>query len=315
MLKHVTKLAMEIVPSVVATILGAYIVNHYINAKPETPAAAVATAAPNSAADSLKAAAGRFDGVKLGAKPAETSAEISNIPSSGIKAKGVSEKSITEKSAAEKASVEKASIEKASADKAAVDKAAVDKASIEKPAEAKSSETKSSETKSSETRPTETASLPADKARAVTPKPVVRPAEAAAVQEEHRDATDLARAAIERLRASEGPRSAEASRADQSRIVTAAPQISPVRPLPPPINVSTPLPDGTLGAGNPAYTGSVQVNSRMTPPADIPEPPPARPLDLRADRGGDPTLKDQVSNVAQDMVSAAKSVFHSVLPK
>jgi hypothetical protein len=149
----------------------------------------------------------------------------------------------------------------------------------------------------------------------VTPKPVVRPAEAAAVQEEHRDATDLARAAIERLRASEGPRSAEASRADQSRIVTAAPQISPVRPLPPPINVSTPLPDGTLGAGNPAYTGSVQINSRMTPPADIPEPPPARPLDLRADRGGDPTLKDQVSNVAQDMVSAAKSVFHSVLPK
>ena len=37
MLKLVSKFAMDIFPSVIATILGAYIVNHYINAK--TPAA------------------------------------------------------------------------------------------------------------------------------------------------------------------------------------------------------------------------------------------------------------------------------------
>jgi hypothetical protein len=282
MLKHVTKLAMEIVPSVVATILGAYIVNHYVNAKPETPASAVAAAVPTAAPS--KANPGKIDGVRIidTSKPAETSAEISNIPTAGIKAKGVAEKPIAERP---------------------------DKAAAEKPAETKSIE-----------KPTETASLPAaDKVHAVTPKPVSRAAETApAAQEEHRDAADLARAAIERLRASEGTRSSEAARAtgDQPRIVTATPQVSPVRPLPPAISVSTPSAEGApYGAANPAYTGSVQSDSRLTPPGEIPAPPPARPLDLRADRGGDPTLKDQVSNVAQDMVSAAKSVFHSVLPK
>ena len=41
MLNYFKKFAMEIVPSVAATIIGAYIVNHYINAKPahETPPA------------------------------------------------------------------------------------------------------------------------------------------------------------------------------------------------------------------------------------------------------------------------------------
>jgi hypothetical protein len=34
MLKYVSKITMDILPSVVATIIGAYIVNHYIVAKP-----------------------------------------------------------------------------------------------------------------------------------------------------------------------------------------------------------------------------------------------------------------------------------------
>ena len=34
MLKYVSKFTMDILPSVVATIVGAYIVNHYIVAKP-----------------------------------------------------------------------------------------------------------------------------------------------------------------------------------------------------------------------------------------------------------------------------------------
>jgi hypothetical protein len=250
-------------------------------------------AAANAAADSSKLNRGKIDGVKADAKPAETSAEISNIPSAGIKAKGIAEKSLSDKAAAEKPAEAKSP-------------------------EGKSSEGKSSEGKSSDGKSTETASLPAEKARAVTPKPAVRPAETPAAQEERRDAADLARAAIERLRASEGTRSPEVGRAtgDQPRIVTAAPQLSPVRPLPPAIAVSTPSVEGApYVAGNPPYTGSVQVDGRLTPPGEIPTPPAARPLDLRADRGGDPSIKDQVSNVAQDMVSAAKSVFHSVLPK
>jgi len=45
MLKYLTKFALDVLPSVVATILGAYIVNHYINTKSDTdaPAAAVAS--------------------------------------------------------------------------------------------------------------------------------------------------------------------------------------------------------------------------------------------------------------------------------
>ena len=52
MLNYLKKFTMEILPSVAATIIGAYIVNHYINAKPaEAPATAVvSTASPKSKA-------------------------------------------------------------------------------------------------------------------------------------------------------------------------------------------------------------------------------------------------------------------------
>ena len=52
MLKLVSKFAMDIFPSVIATILGAYIVNHYINNKSPASgvsAAAVSTAEPKKA--------------------------------------------------------------------------------------------------------------------------------------------------------------------------------------------------------------------------------------------------------------------------
>ena len=49
--------------------------------------------------------------------------------------------------------------------------------------------------------------------------------------------------------------------------------------------------------------------SRPTPPAEIP----SRPLDLRAEAAG-PTVRERTS-VAEDVLSAAKSVFHAVLPK
>ncbi|BAM87324.1 conserved hypothetical protein [Bradyrhizobium oligotrophicum S58] len=307
MLKYLTKFAMEIVPSVVATIIGAYIVNHYINTKPDAPPSTVASIASaayakltgsksDTKADTPKSLDKGADGAKLeakaDAKPAETSAEVSNVPAPGIKAKGMSEKSLADK-AAEKAV---------------------------------------------EVKPTETASLPAETARhPVSPreKLIARgaPADApAAQQEDRRDAADLARAAIERLRASEGrgekpaaeKPSGDAGR-DTPRIVTVAPQVTPVRPLPPPITVSTPQADQSVAAStapgsiapgssgaNPSYTGSLQPDGRPTPPAEIPARQ-LRPLDLRAER--DPSIKDQMSSVAQDMMSAAKSVFHSVLPK
>ena len=92
MLKLASKFAMDIFPSVIATILGAYIVNHYINNKPPanaTAAAAMSTVEPKKA------------GTKV-SKPAEKSADLGNIPEAGVRAKGISEKSIIDKSAAEK---------------------------------------------------------------------------------------------------------------------------------------------------------------------------------------------------------------------
>jgi hypothetical protein len=165
-------------------------------------------------------------------------------------------------------------------------------------------------------------------APAVAIAPVVAPpttapsAEAAAVPDDR--ATDLARAAIERLRGGSeaSPRPQEAARvADAPRLasvpVVSAPQI---RPLPPPIMVATPTagtynaqPDASaLATTYPAGVGSDDPN-RPTPPADIPEASP--PLDLRAEVVVvDPPRRER-RNVAEDMLLAAKSVFHAVLPK
>src|ERR1700752_1750958 len=91
MLKIASKFAMDIFPSVIATILGAYIVNPYINSKPEAPtAAAVSSATP------------RRDAHKSAAKPAEKSADLGNTPEPGVRAKGISEKSVVDRSAVDK---------------------------------------------------------------------------------------------------------------------------------------------------------------------------------------------------------------------
>ena len=97
MLNYVKKFTMEILPSVAATIIGAYIVNHYIVTK---PAADAPVAAAVSAADpkgNTKTASE--------SKPAETSADAGNLPAAGVKAKGMSERTLLERSAAEKAAV------------------------------------------------------------------------------------------------------------------------------------------------------------------------------------------------------------------
>jgi hypothetical protein len=157
------------------------------------------------------------------------------------------------------------------------------------------------------------------------------PAEVA--PEDHRDVNDLARAAIERLRGTgdSSPRVQEATRTpDASRIpdagrigdvprVASAPSVPApqVRPLPPPIMVSTPAGDafatGSVPARPPYAAARIDDPMRPTPPADIPDSIPAsRPLDLHAD-AVDPPVRAHTT-VAEDMLSAAKSVFHAVLP-
>ncbi|QQO33063.1 hypothetical protein JJC00_31730 [Bradyrhizobium diazoefficiens] len=320
MLKYLAKISMDIFPSVLATIIGAYIVNHYINARPaaDTPAAVVAPAN-----------AGK------NAKPAD----VANLPAPGVKAKGVSEKSISEKSASDKPAAEKPAETKAADEVAsrgrtpAHEKAVAKSSSVastpaapsaapvveansapaaaspaatpdandlaraaierlrkspegkaaEKAAEAKSAETKPSETKPSEIKPAEAKSSEI-KAAERTPEPAVQ----------------------EASRVPEAPRN-----------VTAVPSM--VRPLPPPINVSTPSPDaygsGGSSQANPPYTASVGNDNpnRLTPPADIPVPVIAPPLDLRADAGA--AAPRPKTNVADEMLSGMKSMFHAVLPK
>src|SRR5437660_771947 len=80
MLKYLTKFTMDILPSVVATILGAYIVNHYIVTKPTAgapAAAAVSSVDPKSS-------------------------DLANIPEPGVRAKGISQKAVLGDSADEK---------------------------------------------------------------------------------------------------------------------------------------------------------------------------------------------------------------------
>jgi hypothetical protein len=316
MFNYVKKFTMEILPSVAATIIGAYIVNHYIVAKPaaDAPVAAAASVADPKAAP--------------GAKPAETSADAGNLPAAGVKAKGMSERTLLERSASEKAVVTEKPQEKS-----------------QEKSDAKSADAKPSDT------PVETASIPAEprrhtpapreKVRVVLPSPVqpsaaapvtavpapAPPVEAAVAPEERRDANDLARAAIERLRGNgdssprpqeaartpEAPRALEASRTSETPRVVTAPA---VRPLPPPILVSAPPNNEAFDQGSQARP-SYPVNAgngdqgRPTPPADIPASRP--PLDLRAD--AEPTPPREHKSVAEDVLSAAKSVFHAVLPK
>jgi hypothetical protein len=271
-------------PSVLATIIGAYIVNHYIVAKPaDAPAAA---------------AVSTFDPAKADPKSSQS---VAAIPEAGVKAKGISERAILEKTATEKPAVVDRSVETANP-----------------PAE-----------------PRRLQPVPRDKAvvKAVqTPAPAAAPStapvEAAAVPEEKRDANDLARAAIERLRGTnealarvealprvqENVRVPEARQAPESPHVASAPG---VQPLPPPIMVSAP----NIEASNPA-TGSVPMKPpyaaariddprRLTPPADIPSSSP--PVDLRAEAALPPPRER--TSVADDVLSAAKSVFHAVLPR
>jgi hypothetical protein len=331
MLNYVKKFTMDILPSVAATIIGAYIVNHYIVSKPgaDAPvAAAVSTADPKT--DPKTAAAG--------GKPVGKPVDVSNLPEAGVKAKGMSERTLLERSASEKAVVTEKPQEKADVK-----------------ADVKSQDAKSQDAKPTDT-PAETASIPADQRRhapaprektavrvvlpspvqpitpavapaAVTPNPAA-PVEAAVAPDEHRDANDLARAAIERLRGNNdnAPRTQQAARTpdaprapevagvpDTPRVVTAP----GLRPLPPPIMVSTPAsPAGdAVDQGSqprPPYANAgISDPRRPTPPADIPLSRP--PLDLRAE-ATEPTAKEHTS-VADDMLSAAKSVFHAVLPK
>jgi hypothetical protein len=357
MLNYLKKFAVDIFPSVAATVIGAYIVNHYIVTKPNADAPAAAASTANPKGDGKAEA-------KPDAKSAEPTASVSNLPAAGVKARGISEKAVMDKTAAERpAAVEKAqekSEAKADAKVDAKTEAKADTKPDTKPADAKSADTKSADTKSD----VKSADTPADadqrrhaaaprekeKIRVVLPSPIAvnpsaapvaaaapaAPVETAVVAPyERRDANDLARAAIERLRANgeaspraaETVRAPEASRAANAPAVVSAPAAAnaPVvanapavnapalRPLPPPIMISgQPAGEPYGQASSQARPPYAEANpNRPTPPADIPL---SRPLDLRAE-AAEPSVRERATAAAEDALSTAKSIFHAVLPK
>ncbi len=288
MLKYLTKFAMEIVPSVIATILGAYIVNHYITARPAPDTAAVSSTESKKVEVKADAKTSPRTDPKSEAKPADALTDVSNLPEPGVRAKGISEKAISGKPA---------------------------ESVSEKPAEAAAVAPEVRRiplTREKAVAKTAPVAVPAP-AAAASP-----PVETAAIPEEHRDAAELARAAIERLRAASGSN-------DGTRAQEFARAIEPPRTQEAPRSIVAVPPRGQATAAadyrggpwgghvrravplNPPYTGSVRLDDRLrpTPPADIPTAPPSRPLDLHADG----------KTVAEDMLSAAKSMFHAVLPK
>lgn len=243
MLGYLKKFTIDILPSIIATIVGAFIVHHYIipAATPKNPAPAVAnvTSKPDDALDKDSFA------------------------------KGVAEKSAIEKTA-------------------------------EKAAE------KSNDAAPTDSRKRHTASH--------TP---ARTDEPAAI-EERRDANNLARAAIERLRNSETPRTVAVAPA-QAATPVAQPQPNPSQQslpaLPPPVSPPEVFTSGT----GPVIAPRVQpaqppVRSaeaaRPTPPEAIPAPP---PLALHDDIVT--TATTRATTVADDVMSAAKSIIHTVLPR
>ena len=164
------------------------------------------------------------------------------------------------------------------------------------------------------------------------------PVDTAAAPDERRDANDLARAAIERLRVNgeASPRAPETVRAPEAPRAANAPVVAnarravreccacrenapALRPLPPPIMISgspagepygQPSSGPTSSQARPPYAEASNPN-RPTPPAEIPI---SRPLDLRAEVA-EPSVRERATAAAEDALSTAKSLFHAVLPK
>jgi hypothetical protein len=222
----------------VATVVGAYIVTHYINSKADTEKPPAAISAPVKAAstpDPVKSTDVKTDTVKDTAK-----AEPKSEPA-----------------------------------RPAVKAASRSSDKTEKPAE-KSEDAANARRRQS--------------AREAAKDEVREKAAEAAHEAEGRDANDLARDALARLRGDAGQ-----AKPEQPQQIPATRLEASVPPMGPPVTIA---PSSQLPSYVSGRDGALDDPSRPTPPADIP----------LASRGRTPT------SVAEDVVSAAKSVFDAVVP-
>ncbi len=308
MVKYLSKFVLEVLPSVVATVVGAYIVAHYINPKPDTPKAAVVATAPAGDAKDATDTTGTVDDKAGDAKSAD--------------AKSADAKSADAKSA---------------------DAKSADAKSAESKSEAKSAGSKSADARPAEAETAKAASAKAEGAKVKVAKP-----------DEKKNAIELARAAIERLRGTPAdtpvaplPQSvrapAETARADDSAHVAAqapAPQRTPVAtpvittgvapqataavttappPLPPPVIVASPYGRHSVGPEAPgAIAPTDQPDNqasadRPTPPADIPTAPADVPFQSGYGLQAQAAPVEHVS-IADHVLSTTKSFFRALTP-
>lgn len=304
MLKYVSQFFLQIFPSVVATVVGAYIVNHYIipKAGSDAPKAAAYSKATPGAGDDQgaidvtpKSATSKSDTLK---------SETAAIPDSKPDAKGK----------------------------------AADNKNAEKPVEAAKVDTKAS---ADAKRP-----APREKTAVRTVLPPTNETATASIaptaptqtdERRDRDANELARAAIERLRSSgEATHPAEPQHAQEPvreavretppaareparvNVVAMPPAVQPrpivqstvVQPLPPPVTVMAPPAEASAGdvsQGAAPYAPRPRVAdaNRLIPPADIPSA--SAPIDLQP--------ASTRTSVADDVLSAARSVIHTIVPQ
>lgn len=279
MLKHVSNFFLQIFPSVIATVVGAYIVTNYINAKPaDAPKSAIAST-PEPAKDITEGK----DAGQTAEAPSETADKTKQVEKA-------------EKPAAESKR----------------------QASREKPAD-------------------KPKAAPASAPITVAVAPSAPTASDPAPASENRDANELARAALDRLRgpveaAKEAPKDTQKQAEPQRQATPAAPAPAARAPEAPKVAAMTPaqpnvqqtiqpLPPGLLvtAPNNASGPRSDEANApkpreaareersltSFRPPADIPMAP---PLDLQA-------ASRHSSSITEDVVSTARSVINAVIPR
>jgi hypothetical protein len=233
--KFLAKYFFEVIPSIVATVVGAYIITHYINSKTDTGKPPAAISAPVKATDAKTVDDKKPDTARVEPKPEPAKPAV-------------------------------------------------------KAASRSSDKTEKHDGKSEDVANTRHR----QPAREAAKDEVREKATEAAHEAEGRDANDLARDALARLRGGTGQ--AKSEQPQQMQQIPATRLDASVPPMGPPVTItpSSRLPSYVSGQG-----GALDDPSRPIPPADIP----------LVSRGRTAT------SVAEDVVSAAKSVFEAVVPR
>jgi hypothetical protein len=284
MLKFITeKLLGQILPSVVATVIGAYVVNQYIVARPDAPP----PAAPAAQLDAGKAAK-PVEPVAAAISPEPAKSELVRSEPPKLKPGADKEKSADKPVGRHQIPVH-------------------DKAPAAKPAGAPVS------TASAAPEPVKPPEERTESAR--DPNQVLRAAvERLRASAETPRAADTSVRAQEPLKVFETPRAQEPPRLQETARATAP-------ALPPAVNLAPSHVSIEPYPSSPATTASVPVNIRPADTADLSDSDPHRPTppaDIPAARtaaSGDGTTPARKPSVAEDVLFTAKSVIHSVLPR